>query len=305
VKIQHHYIHGPQSHEVPARESGNVHVVVGSGRGTRLMLPLGWISVTLVMQGMLELGCGDMCWHLASRHFQVWLDGGLQHISRNPCWWLCVAAPAQLWRELPGKLAGDASLIPREAGYSPELGRPLVHLARTRWFADGNDTAAVTDSLTWLRDTLLSQQQAMHQQLHRCSGRTALRRHQTLLRLLRVQHLIRCNIDDRLDLTRLAAIANYSPTHLIRVYRDVFGETPSEYAARLRHQRAWELVCTTDLSVCEIAESLGFESESAFCRAFRHAFGCTTTEVRRQCPLLASPPPAPARAPAQLMESIS
>lgn len=306
MKIQHHYIHGSQSLELPARQTDHVHVVVGSGRGTRLLLPLGWISVTLVMHGILELGFGDMAWHLASRHLQVWLDGGMHHVSRNSCWWMCVAAPAQLWRTLPGKPTSDANLIPREACYSSDVGRPLVHMARTRWFGDGNDDTAVSDTLTLLRDALVDQQRAMHQQLDRCSGRTALRRHQTLLRLLRVQHLIRCNLDDRLDLTRLAAIANYSPTHLIRVYRDVFGETPSEYAARLRHQRAWELVCTTDLSVCEIAESLGFESESAFCRAFKHAFGCTTTEARRQHPKsnpLTPRQPAPTRG--TLAESIS
>lgn len=308
MRIQHHHVHGPQSLDLPARQSGTAHVVVGSGRGTRLFVPLGWISVTLVMHGILELGCGEMSWHLASRHLQVWLDGGMHHISRNACGWLCVAAPAALWRELPGRLMPDAGLIPREAAYSREVGRPLVHLARTRWFAEAEQAVAVPDSLAWLRDILVTQQQAMHQQLDRCSGRTALRRHQTLLRLLRVQHLIRCSVDDRLDLTRLAAIANYSPTHLIRVYRDVFGETPSEYAARLRQQRAWELVCTTDLSVCEIAESLGFESESAFCRAFKHAFGCTTTEARRRRPPQAqagSTATASVPAPAVALESIS
>ena len=96
-----------------------------------------------------------------------------------------------------------------------------------------------------------------------------------------MQHLIRCNIDDRLDLPRLGGIANYSTTHLIRIYRSVFGQTPCEYATRLRHQRAWELVCGTGLSVCEFTDALGFESGSAFCRAFKHAFGCTTGEARR------------------------
>ena len=63
--------------------------------------------------------------------------------------------------------------------------------------------------------------------------------------------------------------------------RDVFGETPAEYAGRLRAERAWQLVRDTHMPVCEITEALGFESQSAFCRAFKSRFGATTTEVRR------------------------
>ncbi|MNM25120.1 HTH-type transcriptional activator Btr [compost metagenome] len=281
MRIEHHLLHGAQSLDLHAQQHANVHATVGNGRGSRLSIPAGWISITLVLRGVLELGSGDTPWQLTSRHQQLWLDGAVRLVSRTPCWWLCVAAPAQLWRELPHSTPCDTSLIPVEALCPSRLARPLVHIARTRWFDESSDGGDVVDNMIWLRDAIVEHQDTQHQQMARCSGRTALRRHQTLLRLLRVQHLIRCNVDDRIDLTRLAAIANYSPTHLIRVYREVFGETPCEYAARLRHQRAWELVRSTDMSVCEIADALGFESESAFCRAFKHAFGCTTSEARR------------------------
>ncbi|MGH8076662.1 MAG: helix-turn-helix transcriptional regulator, partial [Lysobacter sp.] len=72
------------------------------------------------------------------------------------------------------------------------------------------------------------------------------------------------------------------PSHLIRIYRDVFDETPSDYAMRLRSERAWHLVLHTALPVGEITEALGFESQSAFCRAFKHTFGLTATEARRR-----------------------
>lgn len=295
MRIQHHHLHGIHSLELAGQQPAQVHAIVGSSRGARLSIPAGWISVIVVLRGVLELGSGDTPWQLTPRQLQLWLDGNLRITGRSPCWWLCIAAPAPLWHGLPRSSPGDINLIPDQARCPQELGRPLVHMARARWFGGGTDEAAVVDSMVWLRDALVEHQQRLHDQLERCSGRTALRRHQTLLRLLRVQHLIRCNIDDRLDLVRLAAIANYSPTHLIRIYRSVFGETPCEYATRLRHQRAWELVRTTDLSVCEIADALGFESESAFCRAFKHAFGCTTSEARKafhvRPPSLAYPSP--------------
>lgn len=295
MKIRHHQLHGSQALSLPSGPSDSVHVVASSGRGTRLQVPAGWVSVTAILHGELELSSNDTPWLLPSRHVQVWLEGGLRHHSRSHARWMCITAPLQTWRQAhPGPLPGSA-LIPRQEPCPHALARPIVHLTRTRWFPTDADTPEVADAFMQLHDALIEQQQALQGELERCSGRTAARRHQTLLRLLKVQHLIRCNVDDRLDLSRLAAIANYSPTHLIRVYREVFGETPSEYAIRLRQQRAWELVQGTGLSVCEIAESLGFESESAFCRAFKHAFGCTTSEARRRQgagPLQAARPPS-------------
>src|SRR3546814_15410829 len=101
-----------------------------------------------------------------------------------------------------------------------------------------------------------------------------------MLRLLRVRHLIESSGDERSDLARLARSANYSPWHLIRVHRDVFGETLSEYAARLRLQHAWSLVRDTKTSIREISAELGLWSPSALCLSFKKTLGCTTTQAR-------------------------
>ncbi|WP_296250794.1 AraC family transcriptional regulator [uncultured Stenotrophomonas sp.] len=280
--IKHHLVQGSQPLDLSIQRLDCVHAIIGKGKGGRLIIPAGWISVTLVLRGSLELGNGDLPWQLQARQLQLWVDGSLRQTSREQAWWLCIAAPSALWQKQPKSTASIFNcLIPRETTCDNGLARAVVHLCRPRWFKPNSAVNDATYKLGLLRDALIERQQPMQTQLERCSGRTILRRHQTLLRLLRVQHLIRCTIETRLDLISLAAVANYSPTHLIRIYREVFGETPSEYAARLRNKRALDMVCNTDLSVCEIAESLGFESESAFCRAFKHAFGCTTTAARR------------------------
>lgn len=291
VGIEHHSIHGSQTLDLSGPGNDGVHAVSGHGRGTRLLVPAGWISVTLVLTGLLEVSTGDAPWQLAAHHLQLWLDGGLRHVSRNSSWWLCIAAPAAFWDTLPRATATTTShLIPREIDCDHELARAILHVARPRTFRDAQDRTALLDGMSVLRDILLERQQPLEGQLNRCSGRTTLRRHQTMLRLLRVQHLIRCNMDARLDLNQLAAIANYSPPHLIRVYRDVFNETPFEYATRLRLKRAWDLVCTTDLSICEVADALGFETESAFCRFFKQAYCCTASQARRQAAAPFQPP---------------
>ena len=282
MKIQHHCVHGSHALVLSSQHAASVHATSCSGRGARVLVPAGWISVTLVLTGLLEVSSGDAPWQLMAHHLQLWLEGELRITSRSPAWWLCITAPAALWERLPCSLPNNNHLIPREMNCDRELASAVLHMARKRCF-NNSDATAVQDGMLLLRDTLVERQQPLHGQLNRCSGRTALRRHQTLLRLLRVQHLIRCNSDGRLDLNRLAAIANYSPPHLIRIYREVFDETPFEYANRLRLQRAWELVRTTDLSICEIAGALGFETESAFCRSFKQSFACTASQARRGC----------------------
>ncbi|WP_313318357.1 AraC family transcriptional regulator [Stenotrophomonas sp.] len=280
--IQHHSIHGSQALDLASLPATDVHVAMGCGRGARLLVPLGWISVTLVLSGVLELNSGDAPWQIFSHHLQVWLDGGLRHTNRAPAWWLCIAAPASVWDQIPRSPSVTNLLIPHEVRCDRELASTILHIARRCNFRNTANNAAIQDGMMVLRDTLVERQQTMRDYLERCSGRTAQRRHQTMLRLLRVQHLIRCNVDARLDLNHLAAVANYSPPHLIRVYRDVFDETPFEFASRLRLQRAWNMACTTRLSICEIADALGFETESAFCRAFKQSFGCTASQARRQ-----------------------
>lgn len=281
VRIKHHRLHGPQVLDLSGQPGGSAHAVVCHGRGSRLLVPAGWISLTLVLTGLLEINNSDAPWQLAAHHIQLWLEGDLRHTSRSYAWWICIAAPAAFWDSLPSAPTIACHLIPREIRCDRELGRAVLHMARPRFFNNSRDTTAVVDGMTVVRDILLERQQSLQDQLSRCSGRTALRRHQTMLRLLRVQHLIRCNMDARLDLHRLAEIANYSPPHLIRVYREVFDETPFEYATRIRLRRAWDLVCNTNLSICDISDSLGFETESAFCRSFKQTFCCTASQARR------------------------
>lgn len=292
MRIHHHAIHATQLLDAAQLPSDTLHAIRARGRGGRLQVPPGWISACLVLEGKLDLNGQEADWQLSAKHLQLWLDGPLRCTSRGACWWIVITGPARLWSSQRTAPPVAVEIFPWETACPRDIARPLVHLSRPRWFPSP-DTDEAGDALGVLRDAIGDHQQFLQTCLHRCSGRTLLRRQQTLLRLLRVQHLIRSTLDGRMELSRLAASANYSPCHLIRVYREVFGETPSEYAARLRCERAWRLVCDTGLSVCEIAETLGFESESAFCRAFKHAFGCTTSEVRRgvaaSCPTRFAP----------------
>lgn len=285
MSLQHHRIHFAERLELggPGSSPAGLQLIRAGGRAVQLDLPPGWLSLWLPLHGPLRLEAADSAWDLAPGHLQVWRDGRLRGSARGPCWWLCLCGPDAAWRP---HLAGEAApaegdeLFPWEGAAPRDARRLLVRLARLG--ARPAELAANGPALLRTLGALLREEQRdLLGRLQRCSGRTLRRRQQTLLRLLRVQHLIRRHPDVRLDLGRLARSANYSPCHLIRIYREVFDETPTEYAARLRTDRAWRMVRDTRMPVCEITEALGFESQSAFCRAFKNSFGVTATQARR------------------------
>ncbi|HEX2083192.1 MAG TPA: AraC family transcriptional regulator [Xanthomonadaceae bacterium] len=256
-------------------------LVHGHARATQVRVPAGWPSLCVPLSGGLQLQTAEGEWQVCAGRLQVWRDGELRIGNRGADGWLLLTAAPAVWaRHLRG-LCGDAhaELFPGQHDCSRGLRRLLVRLARTQRRAGLGDACTVLEAL--LLELLACQGRDLDPHLARCSGRTPMRRQQTLLRLMRVRMLIEICRDHRLDMARLARSASYSPWHLIRMYRDVFGETPSEHAQRLRMLRAWTLVRDTRLPICEITEALGFESQSSFCRAFRQAYGTTTGDVRR------------------------
>lgn len=274
----HHFLRIGEHVDLGQRTQDCLHVVHANGRGIQVDVPAGWVSVWWPVRGRLLLSAGGNDWELASRGLQVWRDATLRCRSFAPQGWLAVAGPQAAWS--PAK-DGAASLFPWQGRASRTTAGLLARLARGARVSASRHAADADVLLAAFADSLLEQQRALHALLPRCNGRTVARKRQTLTRMLRVRHAIVCNPDIRLDLESLAAAANYSPCHLIRVYRAIFGETPSDYAIRLRSERAWALVRDTRMPVCEITEALGFESQSSFCRAFKSSFGATTSEVRR------------------------
>ena len=287
MSLRYHHLRYADHVALDARNDEGLHVLHASGRGAEVELPAGWMSLWLPLAGRLRLGVHDGNWELGPGDAQLWREGRVSAGSRLPCGWLALAGPVAAWKQHRGSDPGltDIELFPWEGRASRELRRLLVRLARRV----RGDARALAPLLAALFAELVGQQRELQARLPRCSGRSLQRRQQTLLRLLRVQQQIRRHPDARLDLAQLARSASYSPCHLIRIYRDVFDETPTEYATRLRSDRAWQLVRDTAMPVCEITEVLGFESQSAFCRAFKHSFGLTATQARRRGdPLAAS-----------------
>ena len=61
-------------------------------------------------------------------------------------------------------------------------------------------------------------------------------------------------------------------------FKEMVGSTPMEYLTRWRMLRASQRLETSSESISEIAVSLGYESDSAFRKAFRGVMGCSPRE---------------------------
>lgn len=282
--IDYHAVGFAHGLDLAGGESDRMHVIDLKGRGTHLQLPAGWVSLWLPLRGDFEMEAAHSHWALRCGDAMTWNDGALRGAGHGPGWCLVLACPERLWRRtMRAHAVRPVALLPWERRCPRELKRMLVHLARMA--ARGGLPRSRSAALLGTLHALLCEYQAPARRLlDRCCGRSLQHKQRTLQRLLRVERMVRSNQGSRIDLLRLARAANYSPHYLIRIYRNVFGETPAEHAIRLRTLRAWELVHGTRMPVCEITESLGFESQSAFCRAFKNAFGMTTGQARRQPP---------------------
>lgn len=109
-------------------------------------------------------------------------------------------------------------------------------------------------------------------------------------RIARVGDHIADNLDAALDFERLAAVANLSPWHFHRIYREATGETPTDTVRRLRlHRAAVELV-RDDVPLEHIARRAGYGTLSAFSRAFSADYGVPPGVYRRRGRLLSPSP---------------
>lgn len=95
----------------------------------------------------------------------------------------------------------------------------------------------------------------------------------------------RAILDERLEdppsLTDLAAAVGLTPKALIRGFAARYGDPPGRYRQRALMQRASELLKSTNFTIGELADRLGFPDPRYFIRCFKKATGVTPLRYRR------------------------
>jgi transcriptional regulator GlxA family with amidase domain len=88
------------------------------------------------------------------------------------------------------------------------------------------------------------------------------------------------NIDDRLEIDKIAEHVGLSRRQLERIFQNKTGFSPATAYEKICMKKAAQLVERTSKTMIEIALDVGFASSSHFCRRFRANFGMTPNKLR-------------------------
>ena len=100
--------------------------------------------------------------------------------------------------------------------------------------------------------------------------------------LRQVLDYINGHIDRELGLAELAAIVQMSPHYFTRLFKQSTGLTPHQYVIRRRVERAKELLLNRELSIAEVAYSVGFANQSHLNRHLKRLLGVTPRHIRQR-----------------------
>lgn len=88
------------------------------------------------------------------------------------------------------------------------------------------------------------------------------------------------NLNRNIRAKELAQLVGYTDAYLTRRFREETGFGISDYLKAARIERAKLLLSTTDDSIQEISDGLGFTTRNYFTRSFREVTGMTPSEFR-------------------------
>ena len=93
---------------------------------------------------------------------------------------------------------------------------------------------------------------------------------------------IQLNLGKPLTVTSLASLVSLHPDYLSRLFVRMTGQRPLSYIHNKRIERAQHLIVTTDMSLSQIAETLGFDNVQHFSKVFRKITSLTPGRYREQ-----------------------
>lgn len=92
---------------------------------------------------------------------------------------------------------------------------------------------------------------------------------------------IQKNYPHKISLQDIALAGAVGQSKCCKLFAKYFGQTPNTYLNRYRLNKSLELLHNDDLSITEIALSVGFNGASYYAEVFRKSFGKSPTEYRK------------------------
>ncbi len=90
------------------------------------------------------------------------------------------------------------------------------------------------------------------------------------------------NYSQRISLNELSRIALFSPNYFCTLFKETTGLSVTEYIQQIRNKEAIRLLLSTDLTVRDICQRIGYSDEKLFRRVFSRNVGCTPGAYRKR-----------------------
>jgi AraC family transcriptional regulator len=100
-------------------------------------------------------------------------------------------------------------------------------------------------------------------------------------KLQQVSEYINDHLEENLSLKAIAAVVEMSPHYFTNLFKQSTGLSAYQYVIHRRMERAKQLLCRQSLSIVEISQQVGFQSQSHFSNVFRKYTG-TTPRIYRE-----------------------
>lgn len=97
-----------------------------------------------------------------------------------------------------------------------------------------------------------------------------------------VKRYIETNYHEKITLDSLSEVCNLTKYYLSHKFKELYGKAPMSYLTEIRITAAKDLLTTTNYSMEEISNAVGFSSASYFSQAFQKACQMSPQEYRKQ-----------------------
>lgn len=94
---------------------------------------------------------------------------------------------------------------------------------------------------------------------------------------------LEANYKEPVSVAKAAEVLHLSESHFMRLFKQVTGQSFISYLNHFRVAKAEHLLATTDLSVSEVSQAVGFCDQSYFGLVFRSLVQLTPLQYKRQC----------------------
>lgn len=102
-----------------------------------------------------------------------------------------------------------------------------------------------------------------------------------VLRLRPVIEYIKEHFKEKIYIEKLSDMINVSPDYFTKMFKDSIGKTPIDYINAMRTNYAIRLLATTDMSMAEIADDIGFCNPNYFHKIFKQYMSVSPLAYRK------------------------